>query len=56
MKRATGYPHCHVLINLCASAAESLSCPGYDLKLKAELSAKFTYNIMSASWMNNTDI
>ena len=39
-----------------ASAAESLSCPGYDPKLKAELSTKFTYNIVSAIWMNNADM
>ena len=48
--------HCRAFINLCASAAESLSCPGYDPKLKAELSTKFTYNIVSAIWMNNADM
>jgi hypothetical protein len=45
--------HCRALINLCASPAESLLCPGYDPKLKAELSTKFTYSIVSAKWMNN---
>ena len=39
--------------NLCASAAESLSCPGHDPKLKAELFNKFTYNILSAIWMGS---
>ena len=48
--------HCRAFINLCASAAESLSCPGYDPKLKAELSTKFTYNIVSAIWMNTADM
>ena len=48
--------HCRGLINLCASAAESISCPGYNPKLKAELSTKFAYNIVSAIWMNNADM
>jgi hypothetical protein len=49
--------HCRALINLCASAADSLSCPGYDPKVKAELSTKFTYNIVSAMlWVNNADM
>jgi hypothetical protein len=44
------------LINLCATLAESNAAPGFNPKLKAELTSKFMYNIVSTIWLNNADM
>jgi hypothetical protein len=41
------------LINLCATSAESNAAPGFNPKLKAKLTSKFMYNIVSTIWLNN---
>ena len=44
------------LISLCATLAESNAAPGFNPKLKAELTSKFMYNIVSTIWLNNADM
>jgi hypothetical protein len=44
------------LINLCATMAESNAAPGFNPKLKAKLTSKFMYNIVSTIWLNNADM
>jgi hypothetical protein len=44
------------LINLCATLVESNAAPGFNPKLKAELTSKFMYNIVSTIRLNNADI
>jgi hypothetical protein len=44
------------LISLCATLAESNADPGFNPKLKAEVTSKSMYNIVSTIWLNNVDM
>jgi hypothetical protein len=44
------------LISLCTTLAKSNAAPGFNPKLKAELTSKFMYNIVSTIWPNNVSI